>query len=389
MALSIERISDIGSLEALAPEWDALAAELSPRVPFAGALWNILWWKHFRERRRAVRDDLFVHVLRDPMKHLVAVAPMMLTRRPAVGPFQIRVAQFFGADPNLTEIRGLVCRPRDQAAVVTALSRHLLAQAGEWDWVRWCGLRGDVPPPAATAALRRLHRNEPDYYLPLPASWEEFRAGLRRNIKESLRKCYNSLKRDGYGFELRVVARAEDLAAALERLWQLHTARASCAAQVRHADVFRAPRSRMFLAEYAAQMAARGQLRMFQLHVSGAVVATRMGFVLGSELYLYYSGYDPAWAGYSVATTLLAETIRWAIAQGLQTVNLSTGNDVSKTRWNPVEVPLHGGLQLAPHRRGRLAMLAYGKVLGLAQAGSPLGVLMAQASRGGGFWQTR
>ncbi len=32
---------------------------------------------------------------------------------------------------------------------------------------------------------------------------------LRRNIKESLRKCYNSLKRDGLSFRLEVVTETE------------------------------------------------------------------------------------------------------------------------------------------------------------------------------------
>jgi len=38
---------------------------------------------------------------------------------------------------------------------------------------------------------------------------------------------------------------------------------------------------------------------------------------------------------YSVMTTTVAEAIKYAIANGLNTVNLSPGADVSKTRWGP------------------------------------------------------
>ena len=43
-----------------------------------------------------------------------------------------------------------------------------------------------------------------DFVLDLPDTWQEFRSGLKRNIRESLRHGYNSLKRDGHRFELQV-----------------------------------------------------------------------------------------------------------------------------------------------------------------------------------------
>ena len=46
-------------------------------------------------------------------------------------------------------------------------------------------------------------------------------------------------------------------------------------------------------------------------------------------MYLYYSGYDPGWRQYSIMTTLMAEILRWSIAERMTTVNLSTGNDLS------------------------------------------------------------
>ena len=80
-----------------------------------------------------------------------------------------------------------------------------------------------------------------------------------------------------------------------------------------------------------------------------------MGLVLGRELYLYYSGYDPAWHRFSVMTTLVAEAIKWAIAQRLTLVNLSVGTDVSKTRWRPRAIPHREAIVTAPHARGHVA----------------------------------
>ena len=81
--------------------------------------------------------------------------------------------------------------------------------------------------------------------------------------------------------------------------------------------------------------------------------------MLGPDLYLYFSGYDPSWRKYGVMTLLVTETIKWAIEHGLQRVNLSTGNDQSKLRWKPYEIIFRDAVQIAPTARGRCAYLAY------------------------------
>jgi CelD/BcsL family acetyltransferase involved in cellulose biosynthesis len=101
-------------------------------------------------------------------------------------------------------------------------------------------------------------------------------------------------------------------------------------------------------------MAERTCLRIFQLVIKDEVVATRIGFVLGNELWLYYSGHDPRWMPYSVMTTTVTEIIKWAIEHGFGLVNLATGTDVSKTRWRPTELKFSDGVQVAPTLPARI-----------------------------------
>jgi CelD/BcsL family acetyltransferase involved in cellulose biosynthesis len=367
----------------VAAEWDHLAAQLSPRTPFTSALWNQIWWKHYRSSRLMVRDDLFLHAVRDGSGALVAVAPMMLTVRPARGPLQGRLLQCFGADRNITEIRGIVCRPQDQAPAIRALAGHFSGSGACWDWIDWGGFREDGTASEALEGSRVVgwERRNPSYYLPLPATWEEFRGGLGRNIKESLRKCYNSLKRDQHTFTLRVVESPLQTPRALEVFFRLHRARARSDAKLKHTDVFSDRRDRAFLSEYALAMAERGQLRIFQMEIAGNVVATRVGFLLGQELYLYYSGYEPEWGKYSVMTTVVAEAIKWAIERGLRSVNLSTGQDVSKTRWNPQEVTFRSAIQVTSGWRSEAAFGAYHRLSQVGVQDSLLGKISRMIRR--------
>jgi CelD/BcsL family acetyltransferase involved in cellulose biosynthesis len=167
--------------------------------------------------------------------------------------------------------------------------------------------------------------------------------------------------------------RLEECPALLDRFFDLHAARSAMPSSVRHCDAFATPRSRVFLSDYARRAAELGSLRIFQIEIGGKVIAARVGFLLGEELYLYYSGYEPAWGRYSVMTTVVAETVKWAIDRGLKIVNLSYGKDVSKTRWRPTEVVLRHGVTLSPSTRGKLAFEAYQAVVRGTRRGTELG----------------
>jgi hypothetical protein len=87
----------------------------------------------------------------------------------------------------------------------------------------------------------------------------------------------------------------------------------------------------------------------------------RIGFAVGDSLYLYYSGFDPAWARYSVMTTTVAEAIKYAIARGFKTVNLSPATDISKMRWSPRQLEYQSAYQQSTRLRSCLARRAYMK----------------------------
>jgi CelD/BcsL family acetyltransferase involved in cellulose biosynthesis len=262
---------------------------------------------------------------------------------------------------------------------MAALTRCFLDRASDWDWLDWACFRdtGAAHRRLAQAGAVARDTRIPSYHLELPATWEEFRATRPRNIRESLRKCYNSLKRAGHSFVFRVVERPDETPSALDIFFDLHAKRARAVGTVAHGDVFAAPRERAFLSEYTRRMAERGQLRIFQLEIAGKVVATRLGFVFGDELYLYYSGYDLNWAQFSVMTTVVAESIKWAINRHLRIVNLSHGQDVSKVRWGPKVVVFSSALQLASTRRARLAFRAYHVAARLRETDSRLGHLLS------------
>jgi CelD/BcsL family acetyltransferase involved in cellulose biosynthesis len=299
----------------------------------------------------------------------------MITRRPAVGPLCIRNLQFFGADPNITEVRGVLASSANQVDVHRVLLAHLREVSGEWDTFTLSGVpkEGDLSG-IVTGAFPNAEwtKETPDFVLTLAPTWEEFKGKLSRNIKESLRKCYNSLKRDGHEFTVQVTTARGEVAAALDRFFYLHQARAELSGTINHRNVFDAAMARRFLTDVCERFAERDALRIFALKIGERIAAMRVGFVLGDSLYLYYSGYDPDFGKYSVMTTAVAEAIKYAIEQRFATVNLSTGSDVSKTRWSPSEVVFRQASIVSPSRRGELTHEVYQRARKAVSESAPL-----------------
>lgn len=343
-------------------EWRSLESHAA--TPFVTWDWSVAWWAQLREEKLGVTDSLSIRTVRTHEQRLVAIAPMLISRRPSLGPIRVRQLQFFGADPNITEQRGLLALPELACDAYRALVEHALSHGGDWDSMRLSG----IPLDTDFGDLQRSPDFEwlgqtADYTLQLPGSWEAFRATLPRNIKESLRKCYNAPKRDGLDLRLHVVETKNDVEAALHSFFHLHAARASVEETVHHFDIFSTPEAKEFLKDVCRRFAERGTLRIFQLKLGQQVVATRIGFIAGDTLYLYYSGYDPAYARYSVMTTTVAEAIRYGIERGFSCINLSTGKDVSKTRWAPSEHVTRQALVMSNSTRAKITHHVYRQAL--------------------------
>ena len=343
----------------LEPEWNQLDALTSPRRPYTSHLWSRLWWRRFSRNTALTVDHLTVFTVRDQHDTLIAIAPMMTTHRPPYSPLRVRHLQFFGADASVTDIRGLIVRPEHHGAAVRALHDHFVCTSHDWDVLRWDGLRDgtDDVDVVTKASSIRTRSDNPVYYLNLPSTWDELAARFSRNMRRNARRAYSELKDAHLPFAFRVVAAPEATPHALARFVRLHRARAlGTTEQVsRHIDRLSNPIHRVFVPEFAQRMAERGDLRVFELTVGNKVVASQIAYGLGDEIFMYYSGFDPAMARYNVMTTLSIEAIKWAIDHRLTRFNLAAGKDLSKLRWNPEQITYQSVTIDSPHSSSRLA----------------------------------
>jgi len=339
-------VSSPAAAAALLPEWEALFAAAGCSDPFAQPRWQLTWARHF------VRPGELVLLTARSAGELVGVAPFyrralrLGTGRDA--PPAVTVLGLLGAGrrPHLTELPAVLTRPDCSRSVLRELFRHLEREQ-PWDWleVTLAPEQGWFEPhwlPAATNGARAgaepsvaLHKaTRACVVLPLADTWDETARGLKHNVRESIRRGVNRLRRDGHAWRVAWGGEDVSLSAALDTVVALEGARAGLDGRPHHAARFDDGADRRFLGDVAGQLAARGAVVPCVLEVDGRPAAARLVLRANGTVYFFASGSDPAWWDQGVPTTLMVECLKRAIAGGDRRANLSTGIDVSKLRWS-------------------------------------------------------
>jgi CelD/BcsL family acetyltransferase involved in cellulose biosynthesis len=204
-------------------------------------------------------------------------------------------------------------------------------------------------------------------------------------MKDNVNNYVNRLRRNGHREELVVVEDAADLDRAIDVFLDLHRRRADAHLGRRHDNRFSTESRRAFLRTAGRRLFARGALWPCFLKVDGEIVASQLCLAYKKRLYLYYSGYDPAWARHGVMMILTRRCIERAIARGYRELDLLLGQDQEKQRWGATP-GLVSNVALASHRmRSRAAFHLYrarhtldawiaGRPLALPEASAPVHV---------------
>jgi CelD/BcsL family acetyltransferase involved in cellulose biosynthesis len=171
--------------------------------------------------------------------------------------------------------------------------------------------------------------------LPLADTWEQTRTGLRRNVKESLRRARNRLAKDGRPWRVmwREGTALDDVA--VDRLLQLHRDRARYAgSRSRHVDAFADVSTQAFVREVLPRLGSAGQASIVELELGGEVVAAQLVLHAPRGIYFHSSGFRTQEWDLSPVTTLQAAAIEAANARSERWVNFSPGPNESKLRWS-------------------------------------------------------
>ncbi|MGO9876441.1 MAG: GNAT family N-acetyltransferase [Acidimicrobiia bacterium] len=315
--------------------WTDLVQRACNQNPFAAPKWQLAWARHFVPQA----DTITIAAWNG--ERLVGIAPMWrhrLTLGPLVGATKLEPFGS-GAHARLTELPAIVTDPAANQrstlrAIVTALH-----EIPNWDWTVFplSSAQGWFEPqwlPNSTNGFVAHRLSRPCVVLPLADTWQETYAGLKRNVRESIRRGRNRLSREDRSWTVEQTVGTDDLTDALDDLIRLHHLRSELDWTVQHADVLGNRADSDFFKNAVTDLATVDGAAIHRLRVDGEVIAALAVLHTKAVAYQSISGLDPKWWGYSPITTIQVAAIQAAIEAHKTVFNLSTGPDVAKLRWS-------------------------------------------------------
>jgi CelD/BcsL family acetyltransferase involved in cellulose biosynthesis len=328
----IEVVRDERGFDALREDWTALSGRLDVDSPMLSWEWSRLWWDHFRGRNR-----LCILIFRHAGR--VAGIAQLQERRLGMGPMSLRslkpIGWEDGGNQGLTEHLDLLFPSAERPALLLATSRWLERNGSTIAWLP--AIEADeILPSSLQQNIVQSHPYVQFHHRRLPGDWAVFVQGLNKSMRSNARYYPHLLERRGLPFHLEVAATSEQVDAALPVLFELHRIRAESedVSTVRHWDHFFQRDRRAFMREIAAVLAARGQLKVGLLRIGDEVVAAQMWFEERTTISLYYSGFLPSWAKYSVALVTTLEVFKQGMRRGFDRVEFLRGGGQLKERWD-------------------------------------------------------
>jgi CelD/BcsL family acetyltransferase involved in cellulose biosynthesis len=348
--ISVTGITSLAEARAFAPKWAKLAEAAGAKNPFVHPDWMMPW------AERSVRSNEQIWLLAAQQNgHLVGVAPFY---RRSWGSGLAHSMQPWGTGRNsdLIELPQLLLDQGQPRNVARALVGRLCAEARLWDWALvpledslwfepdWLPGAGSIIVLTRTvraSVVRHIDASSPP--------------GVKRNIRESVRRAHNRLDRayPGRWFISRATSRS-DILAAFPDLLSLHTARSRIAGKEIHSNVLKKESNSSLLLAVLAASADRGGACIYRLLVDGHAMAALLVLRTAECSYFLLSGMsEPSWE-YSPVTLLQSCAIDDAIKLDHRQVNLSTGPDTAKMRWSE-HVSVQPEFILVPNRPLSLA----------------------------------
>ncbi len=305
MALTVQR-SDLAAIE---PEWREVLAACPRRYPFYSPTWLRTWWDVFVDGH-----ELVLLAVRDG-ERLAGVLPFMRDSG--------RIT--FAGDTEICDYMDVIAPDGDYAGLWTAALRSLGEEP--WDEIALWAVREDSATFAALPGVCKelgltFSAGQEDVcpQLDLPGDWEEYVSGLGKKDRHELRRKMRKLPQAGR-VEIEVLESPAEMEPALDDFLRMH--RESRADKAN----FMTEQMEVFFRRLVVALAAEGVAEMTFLKLADVRAACLLCFKAGDEYLLYNSGYDPAYAGFSVGLLSKAFALQRAIERGYKRFDFLRGHE--------------------------------------------------------------
>lgn len=327
LGVKLEIIDNISDLYALKDKWNQLLEGNSGFTVFQTWLWHVLWWKHFGAHNR-----LYVITISEYNGNLIGIAPFYLYKDE-----MLRSTLAFIGGEDVTDYKDFIVASGCDQTFFTALSSYLKEHNNEWDQL-YLSHMPDTYHFLDTISQFfhnwRIDRVQSEVcpVIELPGSWNAYLKNLGKKTRHELKRKINKLER-----EVRwtmVITEHHDLEKAVSSFVRVH--------KLSRIDksLFMDNKKAGFFLDIAKAFSDYNMFELPALYINGAVAASLFCFIHGKTVYIYNSGYDPAYSKWSPGIVLISLYIQKCIEEGKTSLDFLRGNESYKYNFGVQEKPV-------------------------------------------------
>jgi CelD/BcsL family acetyltransferase involved in cellulose biosynthesis len=331
--MQIEVLNTFDGTDQLSVEWNELLACCSAsHVPFLRYEYLSSWWQTLGGGEWEQGSLLIVLVRRDNGE-LIGIAPLFFTRNRDGLPAMMLLGSI-----EISDYLDFIVRKTELPAFADALFDYLASgQAPAWQVLDLYNLPETSPTLEAiqAAAGRRgwlfaQQRLQPCPYIPLPADWETYLAGIDKKQRHEIRRKMRRAEEYDPPVRWYIVQDEAQLDNEMDGFMELM-------AQDPDKERFLTGvmRSQMKASVHAAFQA--GWLQLAFLEVGGQKAASYLNFDYAGHIWVYNSGLNFAFRDVSPGWVLLGYLIQWAIEHHCQSLDFMRGDEDYKYRFGAVD----------------------------------------------------
>jgi CelD/BcsL family acetyltransferase involved in cellulose biosynthesis len=317
-------------------QWNHLAETQVLPSMFITYEWIETWWNHFGA------DKQLVLLSGTYEKRLVALAPMMITRKGSSTPGAPRVMEFIGTGSVKTRGMGLSDRvdflyAGGRKAILAEMLDRLFSLNPCFDLLLIRALSNSSP------SFEELKRTSGHYalsfwsvfrsfspYTEIKGSWEIFlstKSGkTRRQWRNSCRRLdkagkYELSRYPDNGWSFEMAMRAILTVSRHSYKWEAQNALLQSSALLN------------FYTEFYRRISHKGFFRAHFILMGGEPVAFQAGFQYANRLFAYDTAYNKSHRGVHPGIHLVTQGIRMACGKNLTEYDMMRGDEPYKNRW--------------------------------------------------------
>jgi CelD/BcsL family acetyltransferase involved in cellulose biosynthesis len=323
---AVHVVTDEAAFLSLEAEWNETVERAGVGYPFLRHEWLRTWWECFGSGGR-----LHIVIVRTGGR-IAAIAPLMSDTTRMYG-ISIRRLRLLHNDHTPRGDFIVADRPEESYQAIWAA---LYQRREQWDVLQL----SQVPQESSTLACvstlaiadgcgTGVWRSGDAPYLELRGSWDEYFESLTAKFRQNVRNRLSRLNRLGNP-ALETLRNGSALLAARDDAFRLEASGWKSQART---SIDSDPAVHRFYTLLAERASAHGWLRLLFLTVNGRRIATSYGSVYDNRLFLFKTGYDPAYAQCSPFKLLTYYAVQSAFTEGLKEVDFLGDAEPWKLEW--------------------------------------------------------